>query len=78
MADIILLNTIISLEMIEEILEIRKIRLVGTNVFRNVRSRERAALERTVQGPVVRGMVHVGQRHEDLEVLGQALNGIDL
>jgi len=78
MADVVLLDIIISLEMIKEIVEVRKVRLVRANVFCNVRSREWAALERTSKGAVVRRVVHVGQRYEDLEVLGQALDGVDL
>lgn len=78
MADAILLDTIISLEMIKQIMEIRKIRLVRANVFGNVRSSEWAALKRSRKSPVVGSMVHVRQRHENLEVLGQALDGVDL
>lgn len=78
MTDVILLHTIISLEVIKEIMEVRKVRLVRTNVFGNVRSRERATLEGTRQSAVVRRMIHVRQGHKDLEVLGQALDGVDL
>ena len=78
MADVVLVDTMISLEMIEQIMEVRKIRLVRANIFSNVGSREWAALEGTRQGAVIRCMVHVGQRYEDLEVLGQALDGVDL
>jgi hypothetical protein len=76
--DIILLDTIIGLEVIKEVMEVRKIRLVRTDVFCDVGSRERAALERTRQRAIVRRMVHVCQRHKDLEVLGQALDSVDL
>ena len=78
MADIILLDAIVSLEVIEEIAEVRKIRLVRANVFSDVRSREWAALKRTRECAVVGGMVHVRQWYEDLEVFGQALDGVDL
>ena len=78
MADAILLDTIISLEMIKQIMEIRKIRLVRANVFGDVRSREWAALKRTRECAVVGDMVHVRQWYEDLEVLGQAFDGVDL
>jgi len=79
MADVILLDTVISLEVIEKVMKIRKIRLVRANVFGNVRGREWAALEGTGQSALsVRSMVHVGHGHEDLEVLGQALDGVDL
>jgi len=46
MADIVLLDTVISLEMVKEVVEVRKVRLVRANVFGNVRSREWATLER--------------------------------
>jgi hypothetical protein len=78
MAYVVLLDTVISLEMIEEVLEVREIRLVRTDVFGDIGSRERAALERARQGAIVRRMVHVRQRHKDLEVLGQALDSVDL
>jgi hypothetical protein len=77
-ADTVLLDTVVSLEMIKEIMEVRKIRLVRADVFGKVRSREWTPLERTGQRAVVRRVVHVCQRHEDLEVLGQALDGVDL
>jgi hypothetical protein len=77
-ANIVLLDTIIGLEVIEQVVEVREIGLVRTDVFSDVRCRERTAIERSRESAVVGCVVHVRQRDEDLEVLRQSFDRIDL
>jgi hypothetical protein len=78
MANIILLDPIIGFKVIEQVVEVRKLGLVRPNVFSNVRSRKRTAIERPRECAIVGCMVHVRQRYEDIEVLRQSLDRIDL